>query len=271
MSRRTYEVTLDRRTRHVVVEHGYWSARRVVRVDGVERFRSSPRSFRELTDLWQTSTEQPFDVDGHTFVLRVSPGLATYHVELVVDGRSLEDGLPAGPLRASAFPPYGWTVVKMLVALIALVVYDAIVVIPLGIYAREQGGFRWIIGANALFDLTLPLAAFVLVVFAWQSRLRGRNVALALALFAAVCAAFPLGFVEAADVFAPFDEETIEFHGWRPGGGLRTVTELDGAEFNFANDTKIRWRRFPPGTYAVLRGHFSRVVLDMREVTSARR
>lgn len=265
MSHRTYEVVLDGRSRKVEVGQGYWSSRRVVRVDGVEVFRVVPRSFREQTDMWQNSMEHPFAVDGHRFVLRVRPALAGHDVELVVDGRSLEDGLPAGPLRPPAVPPYGWTGIKLLILTVAFLLYLFLVIVPFGTFARTSGDPRWILAANVLFDLSLPVAAAVAVIFAWQSRLRGRNVTMALFVFALAAFVFREGFVEAADLVVPLDEETIAFVGWDPGPlDLRRVKLVGGPEVEFANDMPVRWRRLPPGNYVLVRGHFSRVILDMR-------
>lgn len=264
MSRKAWDVSVDGRTLRIVAEHGYWSARRRVTVDGTEVFRFVPRSFHEQTDLWQTSTEQPFKVDGHAASLRVRPGLARYDIELILDGRSADDGLPAGPLRRPAFPPYGWTVVKILVATIVLVIYLFLVIVPFGIFARQSGP-RWILAANVLFDSAIPVFALALVVFAWQTRLRGRNVVLALVVFAVACFAFRGAPVEAIDLVLPFDEETIAFAGWEPGPiDLRHVKPIGGPDVEFANDLPIRWRRFEPGTYVLVRGHVSRVILDMR-------
>jgi len=265
VSRRTYDVVLDGRSRKVEVDQGYWSSRRVVHVDGVEVFRVVPHSFREQTDMWQNSVEYPFVVDGHRFLLRVRPALVGHDVDLVVDGRSLEDGLPAGPLRPPAFPPYGWTGIKLLILSVAFLLYLFVVIIPFGTFARTSGDPRWILAANVLLDLSLPLVAAVVVIIAWQSRLRGRNGLMALFLFALVAFVFREGFVEAADLVMPFDEEKIAFVGWEPGPlDLRRVTLIGGPEVEFANDMPVRWRRLPPGSYVLVRGHWSRVILDMR-------
>jgi hypothetical protein len=264
MSHKSWDVTLDGRVRTIEARHGYWSARRIVTVDGVEVFRFVPRSFHEQTDLWQTSTEEQFAVDGHRASLRVRPGLLHYDLELIVDGLSADDGLPAGPLRRPAFPPYGWTAVKIFITGIALVVYLFLVIVPFGIFARQSGP-RWILASNVFFDLALPAFGLALVVLAWQTRLRGRNVALALVLFALACFAFRGAPIEALDLLLPFDEETIAFLGWEPGPiDLRHVRLLGGPDVEFANNVPIRWRRFPPGTYVLVRGHVSRVILDMR-------
>lgn len=265
MSRRTYEVVLDGRSRKVVVDQGYWSGRRVVRVDGVEALRVVPGSFREQTEMWQHSMQYPFTAAGHPFVLRIRPALVGHDVELIVDGKSLDDGLPAGPLRPPAFPPYGWTGIKLLILTLAFLLYLFVVIVPIGIFARTSGGPRWILAANALLDVSLPLVAAVVVIFALQSRLRARNRVMAVALFAVIAFVFREGFVEAADLVMPLDEETIAFAGWEPGPlDLRRVTLVGGPEVEFANDLPVRWRRLPPGGYVLVRAHFSRVILDMR-------
>ena len=268
VSRRTFHLTLDGRPRKVQVEHGYLSARRVVWVDGVEVLRVEPRSLRERDELWQTSTAHPFEIGTHHLVLRVRPGLVMYDIELVVDGRSTIDGLPAGPLRPPANGRYPYTMLKVGFAGIAFIAYLLIVIIPFGIFARGSGP-RWILVSNVLVDLSVPIFAVILVVFAWQSRQRGRNVAIALMLLTFVGFVFRGGFAEAVDVVLPFDEETIAFTGWAPGPlDLRRVTLLDGPEVEFANNMPVRWRRLPPGTYVLVRGHLSRVIFDMYEVTA---
>lgn len=269
MSRTIWDVELDGRSRRIEAQHGYWSARRIVTVDGAEVFKFTPASFREQTDLWQTSTEQAFVVDGHPLALRVRPGAFRYDVDLIVDGRSMYDGLPAGPQRRPAFPAYGWTAVKIFVAAIVLLIYLFVVIVPFGTFARENGP-RWILAANALFDAAIPAFAMSLVVFAWQSKLRGRNVVLALILCALAFYAFRGAPVEAIDLALPFDEEIIAFAGWEEGRyDLRHVKLIDGPEVEFANDMPVRWRHLPPGTYVLVRGHVSRVIVDMRPLAPA--
>ncbi len=268
MTRKTWDVVLDGQPRSIEARHGYWSARRTVSVDGVEVFRHVPKSFREQTDLWQTSTDQPFAVDGHRLALRVRPGVFQYDIDLIVDGRSSDDGLPAGPLRRPAFAPYGWTRVKIFIAFIVLLAYLFVVVVPFGTFARESGP-RWILASNALVDLAFPAFAFSVVVIAWQTRLRGRNVAIALILFAVAFYAFRGFPAEAADLMLPFDEERIAFVGWEPGRvDLRHVKLLGGPEVEFGNNVPIRWRHLPHGDYVLVRGHISRVIVDMRPVSN---
>src|SRR5439155_12284620 len=265
MPTRTWELALDGRTRRVEARCGYWSGQRIVRLDGTEVFRSRPKSFREQSDLWWYATEQIFQADGHAMTLRVRPAYWSQELSLVVDGRSAEDGLPVGRLRSPSYPPWGWTGTKISIASILLLIYLFLVIAPLGIYARTTGGPRWILAVNVLWDLWVPAAAFVLVVFAWQSQKRGRNVAMAASVFAASVIPIPIGFAEAADLLVPLDVEPLTFAGWEPGpADLRRIKLVDGPVVEFANDTGLHWRRYEPGEYVIVRGHFSRVIVDMR-------
>ena len=83
---------MDGRSRKIEARCGYWSGKRIVRLDGVEVFRYRPQTFREQSDLWWYSTEQRFTADGHAMALRVRPSNWLQEIELVVDGRSAEDG-----------------------------------------------------------------------------------------------------------------------------------------------------------------------------------
>jgi Fas apoptotic inhibitory molecule (FAIM1) len=270
MSRRTFHLSLDGRPRQVQVEHGYWTARRVVRVDGVEVLRVEPRSLRERSELWQTSTEHPFVIDSHRLVLRVRPGSLRYDIELVVDGRSPIDGLPAGPLRAPAHGRYSYAWVKAVLAGLPVFVYLLLVLGLFGPVARAFGSPRWVLGAEVAMDLTIPALAVVLVILAWQSERRGRNVAVALVFLALTLGLFRDVFAKGADLVLPLDEERIAFAGWEPAPlDMRRVTFAGGSEVEFANFIKVRYRRLPAGAYVLVRGHFSRLILDMREATAA--
>jgi hypothetical protein len=93
----SWQITLDRP--HVIVlEHGYFSARRRVTVDGREILSIRPPLPSALR-LWNTVTEHPFTIDGHPCAVRVDPSNAvSYQFDLVVDGRSQKTGQPVAPL-----------------------------------------------------------------------------------------------------------------------------------------------------------------------------
>jgi hypothetical protein len=241
----------------------------VVRVDGVEVLRIDPRSLRERHDLWQSSTEHPFEVGKHQVVLRVRPGMVRYDIELVVDGRSIVDDLPAGPLRPPAYGRYSYAWIKVGLASLPLLAYLLVILGLVGPIARVLGP-RWVLAAEVLMNAWIPVIAVVLVIFAWQTSQRGRNVSIALIFFVVTLVLSRNTFAEAADLMLPFDEESVAFAGWEPVSlEMRRVTFVGGPEVEFANFIKVRYRRLPPGAYVLVRGHFSRLIVDMREATAA--
>jgi hypothetical protein len=70
--------------RHVVeLEHGYWSGKRIIRVDG--------KQLEVSRKFFDTGTEHRFEVSGHQCILRIRPGtlggLFGFEFELFLDGR----------------------------------------------------------------------------------------------------------------------------------------------------------------------------------------
>lgn len=92
-----WQVVVDARRHDVVARVGYWNARRTVEVDGRQVLDLRPR-WLEAPTYWQSSTEHPFQIDGHPAALRVIPGRLNYHLDLVVDRTSIRTGRPAGEL-----------------------------------------------------------------------------------------------------------------------------------------------------------------------------
>ena len=98
MATKRWHITLDGRPHEVVLEHGYFSARRRITVDGREVADVRPGPLRAMR-LWNTITEQPFRIDGHPCAVRVDPSNAlTYQFDLIVDGRSEKTGAEVAPL-----------------------------------------------------------------------------------------------------------------------------------------------------------------------------
>lgn len=102
MATKRWQITLDGRPHEVVLEHGYFSARRRIIVDGREVADIRPGPLRAVR-LWNTITEHPFAIDGHTGAVRVDPSNAlTYQFDLIVDGRSEKTGTEVAPLPHTA-------------------------------------------------------------------------------------------------------------------------------------------------------------------------
>jgi hypothetical protein len=93
MGSRRWEVELDGRRHEVVVDHGYFSARRRIQVDGASVVDISPDPFNAVR-LWNTATEHVFSVAGHEAVVRIDPTIdnMTYKKFLSIDGRDVDGG-----------------------------------------------------------------------------------------------------------------------------------------------------------------------------------
>ena len=83
MANKTWTFQLEDGRHAVELEHGYWSGRRIIRVDG-EQIEVS----RKFLDA---GTEHRFEISGHPGILRIRSGalggLLGFDYELVVDGR----------------------------------------------------------------------------------------------------------------------------------------------------------------------------------------
>lgn len=68
---------------HVVeLEHGYWSGKRDIIIDGVP--------FESSSKLWDTGSVHHFDISAVHCVLRIKMKLLTYDYELYVGGEKVE-------------------------------------------------------------------------------------------------------------------------------------------------------------------------------------
>jgi FAIM1 (Fas apoptotic inhibitory molecule) protein len=97
MSTKSWQIRLDR-PHVIIIEHGYFSARRRITVDGREIADIRPGPLRAVM-LWNTITEHPFELDGHACAIRVDPSNGmNYQFDLLVDGRSQKTGTETAPL-----------------------------------------------------------------------------------------------------------------------------------------------------------------------------
>ena len=103
MSTKRWTVELEGRSHEVVLEHGYFSARRRITVDGAEVLDQRPRGFGAVR-LWNTATEHPIVIAGHDCAVRIDPTIdnVSYMKFLIVDGRDVDSGKPMPPLPVTA-------------------------------------------------------------------------------------------------------------------------------------------------------------------------
>lgn len=83
MANKTWTFELEDGHHEVEIEHGYWSGKRVIKVDG--------RKVEESGKIIDTGSEHRFEVSAHQCILRVRPGtlggLFGFEFELFLDGR----------------------------------------------------------------------------------------------------------------------------------------------------------------------------------------
>lgn len=141
MGSQRWQVVVDGGRHEVVVDHGYFSARRSILVDGTSVVDVRPGPFNAVR-LWNTATEHAFRVGGHEAVVRIDPTIdnMTYKKLLFIDGYDVDGGPGLTPLanergdvrEGTWLAGYGGLLVQPF-ALAALVVGQIA-------YAR-QGGF----------------------------------------------------------------------------------------------------------------------------------
>jgi hypothetical protein len=141
-----------------------------------------------------------------------------------------------------------------------------LIVLPLSVVASSLGP-RWVLLVNVLlYGLVIAFAASFLFV-SWRWFRRRGDLAIALAFFGGCLFAFKDLPAQTADLLAPLDEEPIVFSGWGPHTqNSRLLRLADGRQVEFANFVGVQYRDATLGAYVLVRGHFSRIVLEMRPV-----
>ena len=79
MRQRSWTFQDDEGKHTVKVEHGYWSGKRIITLDGVV--------IHESRKFWDTGSEHRFDAAGRPCVLKIRNSPFHYDYELFVDGR----------------------------------------------------------------------------------------------------------------------------------------------------------------------------------------
>jgi len=93
VSQRTWNLSVEGHLHQVDVFHGYWSARREVRVDGQTVLSIRPNPL-QVAAWWMLPSDHAFAIAGHAAVLRVTPDLGhnSYKLDLALDGRWVDSG-----------------------------------------------------------------------------------------------------------------------------------------------------------------------------------
>jgi hypothetical protein len=149
---------------------------------------------------------------------------------------------------------------------VVLLVCVFLIVLPFSMVASALGA-RWVLLANVVLNgLVIAFAASLLVMWPRSSR-RPSDLALALGVCVVCVFAFNDFPAQTADLVVPLDEDAIDFSGWGPHSeNSRLLRLADGRQVEFANFVGVEYSSAAPGHYVLVRGHFSRLVLDMRPV-----
>jgi hypothetical protein len=254
----------------VIVEHGYFSSRRVVTVDG-HIVVDVPATWSRL---WNVPTEHPFRIGMHDCVVRIWPRRWTYGFDVIVDGRSVTTGGPPGPMPAPVWPqpspealeslPEGRReVIPMGVAMAGLVFLLTFAFLFCRV-APERGP-RWLAGTGLVIDI----GVVILMVGAGGMFLLRRRESIAMRVFGAVALAVGLLVIsqapaDVADAFDPFTTRDVLAATWRYDRSNRTpeVLTASGEVLRWAeNYASVEYPRRPPGAYRLtLTARNSRVV-----------
>jgi hypothetical protein len=79
MGYRAWTIEHDGKRHTIEVDHGYWSGRRLIKVDA-ETIHTSRK-------WWDTGSEHRFDVEEHACILKIRNSPFHYDYELFVDGK----------------------------------------------------------------------------------------------------------------------------------------------------------------------------------------
>jgi hypothetical protein len=94
-----WKFDVDGRRHEVVVNHGYFSARRTIRLDDVAVIDIQPGPFNAVR-YWNTATEHAFKIGEHEATVRIDPTIdnMTYKKFLFIDGHNVDGGASHVPL-----------------------------------------------------------------------------------------------------------------------------------------------------------------------------
>jgi hypothetical protein len=95
MANKVWAVKLEDGRHTVELEHGYFSGKRIIRVDGEQ--------LESTTSIIDFGGEHSFQIGNHTGIVHIRTNGLTYNYDLSIDGRSIGTGKEvsaSGPLHA---------------------------------------------------------------------------------------------------------------------------------------------------------------------------
>ena len=79
MGYRTWDIEVDGNRHTIGVDHGFWSGKRIITLDG--------NVLEKSWKLVDTGSEHRFNVDGHLCILKIRNSPFHYDYELFLDGK----------------------------------------------------------------------------------------------------------------------------------------------------------------------------------------
>jgi hypothetical protein len=89
----TFEIEDGRHT--VELEHGYWSGKRIIRMDG-----KVVQQTGKIAHLFDAGSEHRFLAGEHSFVIYIRPSLIHFQYDLAINGHSVQTGSPVTKERS---------------------------------------------------------------------------------------------------------------------------------------------------------------------------
>lgn len=102
MAKKSWSFQLEGGTHTIDLEHGYWSGKRKIYLDGT----LIHESFKTQLLLFDTGSEIPFQIGEHSGSVIIRTNGIIFSYDVVLDGRSLETGQHVKP--STPVPVWGW-------------------------------------------------------------------------------------------------------------------------------------------------------------------
>jgi hypothetical protein len=154
MAKKVWNFELDNIVHTVELEHGYWSGKRLLKVDGkiIEQTANVNDMFSDL------GSEHAFEIDGHRCFVHIRPPGLSVDYDLVVDGSSLQVGKQIKRLEPQRSCFLAGFLILMMIANIGTSLF----------YLLESGQMQRVLpGFSAWMSIGLGLASLGNFIFAF--------------------------------------------------------------------------------------------------------